>query len=416
MYEHVNPHPDSAKECPAGCNRRGMCVKGRCICVVAWSGADCSIPVPLPCKQEAVPFTGWAFNLFAAEADLDIYGKSPRKDLVYMLGDDPTRQLDAFRDILKNKLLVPPIDPLLRLVGKSCAVVGSSDVLLSCDVGQQIDAHDVVIRLNDAPTEGYERHVGTRTTLRFQGTARALFREGDELTINLSHAYLLSGGGRNLVSYDEISGLNGYYNVHRGHSNLQMSFGWKCIHAAMHLCGQVTLFGFTATNDSSLPTNGFSHYYPKWYDGKAFALYGLWKVGMASEGVKASPSCRKKRPAPGRPRVRCPREDVWHMEPQPNFVARWWTHEKRKMLTQFLNDPASIKAFHSERPSAVMPRMEAPTSLRKVAKYGLTIQDCARPWTNHCIDEEARCTAALPSMVPRVELQCCGVGRGSGLR
>lgn len=54
----------------------------------------------------------------------------------------------------------------------SCAVVGSSDILRlharasGGALGAQIDAHDVVIRINHAPTRGHERAVGNRTSYR----------------------------------------------------------------------------------------------------------------------------------------------------------------------------------------------------------------------------------------------------------
>ncbi|CAL5068782.1 unnamed protein product [Urochloa decumbens] len=55
----------------------------------------------------------------------------------------------------------------------SCAVVGNSGVLLAREHGALIDAHDLVIRLNNAPAGGAEggsrlaRHVGARTGLAF---------------------------------------------------------------------------------------------------------------------------------------------------------------------------------------------------------------------------------------------------------
>ncbi|KAK3280217.1 hypothetical protein CYMTET_11936 [Cymbomonas tetramitiformis] len=49
---------------------------------------------------------------------------------------------------------------------RSCAVVGNSGLLLKYRQGRAIDAHDAVFRFNDAPTKGFEDHVGRRTTLR----------------------------------------------------------------------------------------------------------------------------------------------------------------------------------------------------------------------------------------------------------
>ena len=49
--------------------------------------------------------------------------------------------------------------------GRRCAVVGSSGSLLRQAAGAEIDAHDIVLRINIAPTDRFERHAGSRTTL-----------------------------------------------------------------------------------------------------------------------------------------------------------------------------------------------------------------------------------------------------------
>ncbi|XP_028846678.1 beta-galactoside alpha-2,6-sialyltransferase 2 [Denticeps clupeoides] len=64
--------------------------------------------------------------------------------------------------------LVPP-RPLDQLYGSgfgSCAVVTSAGAILHSGLGKEIDAHDAVLRFNAAPTEGYERDVGKKTTIR----------------------------------------------------------------------------------------------------------------------------------------------------------------------------------------------------------------------------------------------------------
>jgi hypothetical protein len=48
----------------------------------------------------------------------------------------------------------------------SCAVVGSSGILKGSSKGAFIDSHDVVIRMNIAPTAGHELDVGSRPTVR----------------------------------------------------------------------------------------------------------------------------------------------------------------------------------------------------------------------------------------------------------
>ena len=52
---------------------------------------------------------------------------------------------------------------------KTCALVGNSAILSSGPAaGKFIDAHDVVFRLNQAPTKKYEDRVGKKTTVRIQ--------------------------------------------------------------------------------------------------------------------------------------------------------------------------------------------------------------------------------------------------------
>jgi len=55
---------------------------------------------------------------------------------------------------------------------KTCALVGSSDHLLNATFGEEIDAHEAVIRVNAAPAgmgpdTAYAQHVGSKTDVRF---------------------------------------------------------------------------------------------------------------------------------------------------------------------------------------------------------------------------------------------------------
>ncbi|XP_038576749.1 beta-galactoside alpha-2,6-sialyltransferase 2-like isoform X2 [Micropterus salmoides] len=68
--------------------------------------------------------------------------------------------------------LVPslPLEQLFRQQDqssfKNCAVVTSAGAILRSGLGKEIDTHDAVLRFNAAPTERYERDVGSKTTIR----------------------------------------------------------------------------------------------------------------------------------------------------------------------------------------------------------------------------------------------------------
>eukprot|EP00899_Mesostigma_viride_P022620 jgi/Mesvir1/3542/Mv12012-RA.1 len=59
--------------------------------------------------------------------------------------------------------LLPQEEPPVRHYNR-CAVVGNSGILLQQPLGQEIDGHDAIFRMNFAPLRGYERFVGNGTT------------------------------------------------------------------------------------------------------------------------------------------------------------------------------------------------------------------------------------------------------------
>ncbi len=76
---------------------------------------------------------------------------------------------DPFVDSRKRKGMLDNVDlPPKDFFGAfdSCAVVGNAGSILQSDYGAAIDRHSAVIRFNNAPTEGFEKHVGRKTNFR----------------------------------------------------------------------------------------------------------------------------------------------------------------------------------------------------------------------------------------------------------
>ncbi|XP_077407708.1 alpha-N-acetylgalactosaminide alpha-2,6-sialyltransferase 2-like isoform X2 [Vanacampus margaritifer] len=85
----------------------------------------------------------------------------------------------SFNDIMSTVKLIPkPKEPLLspKAGGDGCircAVVGTAGILNGSKMGDEINAHDYVFRMNGAVTKGYEDDVGNKTSV-YVHTAHAI--------------------------------------------------------------------------------------------------------------------------------------------------------------------------------------------------------------------------------------------------
>ena len=77
------------------------------------------------------------------------------------LDTDSMRKIKCSNDVFR---FLPQTTKLPQF--GTCAVVGNAPSLLKFSFGEEIDAHDAVFRINLAPTKSYEKHVGSRTTVR----------------------------------------------------------------------------------------------------------------------------------------------------------------------------------------------------------------------------------------------------------
>jgi hypothetical protein len=66
-----------------------------------------------------------------------------------------------------------------RAAAKSCALVSSGASMSGSNLGAEIDANEIVVRFNNAPTKGYETDVGGKTSLRLTNAIFQGYREKD---------------------------------------------------------------------------------------------------------------------------------------------------------------------------------------------------------------------------------------------
>lgn len=98
-------------------------------------------------------------------------GRSGREVLCQLKKQAPFRALDGtelpFSRLGWDRLVPPqPLDQVHGARFHTCAVVTSAGAILNSSLGKEIDSHDAVLRFNAAPTAGYEKDVGNKTTIR----------------------------------------------------------------------------------------------------------------------------------------------------------------------------------------------------------------------------------------------------------
>ncbi|KAL7984052.1 hypothetical protein Chor_002622 [Crotalus horridus] len=152
---------------------------------------------------------------------------------------------------------------------RRCAVVGNSGNLRQSQYGQQIDAHDLVFRMNKAPIKGFELDVGSKTTHHF--VYPESYRELGE-TVNMilipfkildlrwvisaltngtiDHTYIpvprkIKANKDKIMVYHP-SFIKYVYDNWLQHHGRYPSTGFLSIIFALHLCDELDLYGFGA--------------------------------------------------------------------------------------------------------------------------------------------------------------------------
>jgi len=87
----------------------------------------------------------------------------------------------------------------------SCAVVSSAGSLLDSNLGRQIDSNDFVIRFNNAPTLGFEKDVGNKTSLRIVNSQVVGKPKFGFLSDDKQKGRLYGGDGTPILVWDPAS-------------------------------------------------------------------------------------------------------------------------------------------------------------------------------------------------------------------
>eukprot|EP00899_Mesostigma_viride_P018120 jgi/Mesvir1/26309/Mv26043-RA.1 len=278
---------------------------GTCVCAVLFRGQDCQEPVrppegpkpppgaPRP-RRPLLPYVGTDGLVFSQK-------RLKREARALSLDKPVSLQVEASVDgpqVLVGGLstrlysLIWPWlaerDPLEGWAFRSCAVVGPAGALKRYGLGEEIDGHEAVIRFNDAPTRGYERHVGNKTTLRVNHWEFAGYKEGDEMVVV---ALFSRNGMDNLVRFKRKVEDGDFYfltteflsHVVEAAGGVVPSTGFVGLSLALQLCARVDVYGmFLSERQGSR-----YHYYDKaiaWKAGLKDSEYA-WAAHMAEMGL-----------------------------------------------------------------------------------------------------------------------------------
>ncbi|XP_059196946.1 ST3 beta-galactoside alpha-2,3-sialyltransferase 3a isoform X2 [Centropristis striata] len=98
---------------------------------------------------------------------------------------------------------------------KTCIIVGNGGILSNKSLGQRIDDFDVVVRLNEAPVTGFEKDVGSKTTMRItypEGAIQSIERyEAQSLFVLSAFKALDFKWLRDMIFNQKLHSTNGFW-------------------------------------------------------------------------------------------------------------------------------------------------------------------------------------------------------------
>uniref|UniRef100_A0A061SDD0 Beta-galactoside alpha-2,3-sialyltransferase (Sialyltransferase 4A) n=2 Tax=Tetraselmis sp. GSL018 TaxID=582737 RepID=A0A061SDD0_9CHLO len=238
------------------CSNHGWIGTAGCLCAALYAGENCS----------SVKQIGRNILIREYDGDIVLSKHHLASRLQALTVNSPGRQLSILEQIsaeVRQQLseILPLEDAVRARRFATCALVGSSGILLRSAAGGEIDSHDMVLRFNAAPTRAYERHVGTRTTYRICNGEHLNFREGNETVIHhlkatsfLAKLLLYSRAGHqgapplvfdpDFTSYVSTS------------MTATPSSGYFAVLLALQVCHRISLYGFSVSE-----RHGARHHY-----------------------------------------------------------------------------------------------------------------------------------------------------------
>ncbi|XP_062816637.1 alpha-N-acetyl-neuraminyl-2,3-beta-galactosyl-1,3-N-acetyl-galactosaminide alpha-2,6-sialyltransferase isoform X2 [Anolis carolinensis] len=193
---------------------------------------------------------------------------------------------------------VPEGKPLARAPCRHCAVVSSSGQMLGSRSGKEIDAKECVLRMNQAPTQGFEEDVGGRSTVRvvshtsipllLRNQSYFFARSRDTLYVVWGPPRLMSREKTGLVyrallkvkemypslrlytlTEEMMAHCDALFQMETGKDRMKsgsfLSTGWFTMVLAMELCEQIFVFGMVSESycrNQSQPPVPY-HYFEK---------------------------------------------------------------------------------------------------------------------------------------------------------
>ncbi|XP_070996270.1 CMP-N-acetylneuraminate-beta-galactosamide-alpha-2,3-sialyltransferase 1-like isoform X2 [Oncorhynchus clarkii lewisi] len=193
--------------------------------------------------------------------------------------------------------VIPDNDKLYKDAGpercRTCAVVGNSGNLKGSRYGPLIDSSDVIIRMNMAPTSGFEEDVGSRTThhvmypesaIDLENTTILLLIPFKTLDLQWITSALTTGSiketyvpvrsrikaNKNKVLIYNPAFFKYVYDTWLENHGHYPSTGFLSLLFAMHICDKVSVYGFGADRYGN-----WHHYWDNNYHGGEFRKTGV---------------------------------------------------------------------------------------------------------------------------------------------